>query len=164
MTLDQKGLFNMCPGCIVDGDFLLPNEIDSWNFQHMLHFWFREASQNLSSFRQLFFHSFQGGDQRKNVEKPMYSFGNFSAFFLWSNFIHYDSLNPWGLEVIQIFKTGRSFWIIAVFFHLFFLRFFVPGQTHSCLIVYTYRTRAIITRGLYIFLPHFSVQFIIKRG
>ena len=39
---------------------------------------FREASQNLSLFRQLFFHSFQGGDQRKNAEEPMYSFGNFS--------------------------------------------------------------------------------------
>jgi hypothetical protein len=25
----QKGLFNCCPGCIVDGDFCLPNEIDS---------------------------------------------------------------------------------------------------------------------------------------
>jgi hypothetical protein len=31
----QKGLFNMYPRCIVDGDFLLPNEIDSWNFQHI---------------------------------------------------------------------------------------------------------------------------------
>ena len=40
-----KGLFNLAPGCIVDGDFCLPNEIDSWNFQHMLLFWFHEASQ-----------------------------------------------------------------------------------------------------------------------
>ena len=31
--LGQKDLFNMSTGCIVDGDFLLPNEIDSWNFQ-----------------------------------------------------------------------------------------------------------------------------------
>ena len=26
---DQKGLFNLVLACIVDGDFLLPNEIDS---------------------------------------------------------------------------------------------------------------------------------------
>ena len=51
----QKGLFNLAQACIVDGDFWVPNEIDSWNFQHMLLFWFREASQNLSLFRQLFF-------------------------------------------------------------------------------------------------------------
>ena len=25
----QKGLFNCCPGCIMDGDFCLPKEIDS---------------------------------------------------------------------------------------------------------------------------------------
>ena len=36
-------------------DFWVPNEIDYWNYQHMLLFWFREASQNLSLFRQLFF-------------------------------------------------------------------------------------------------------------
>ena len=27
-SLFQKGLFNIYPGCIVDGDFLLSNEID----------------------------------------------------------------------------------------------------------------------------------------
>ena len=32
----QKGLLKFSPDCIVDGDFLLPNEIDSWNFQQML--------------------------------------------------------------------------------------------------------------------------------
>ena len=32
-------------------DFWVPHEIDSWNFQHMLDYWFFEASQNLSSFR-----------------------------------------------------------------------------------------------------------------
>ena len=62
-----------------DGDFLLLNEIDSWNFQQMLDLGFSETSQNFSSFRQLFFYSFQG----KKTQKPMYSFGNFSAFFLW---------------------------------------------------------------------------------
>ena len=36
-------------------DFWVPHEIDSWNFQHMLDLWFSEASQNLSSFRQLLF-------------------------------------------------------------------------------------------------------------
>ena len=61
----QKGLFNLTPACIVDGDFWVPNEIDSLNFQHMLLFWLREASQNLSLSRQLFFHSFQGGTKGK---------------------------------------------------------------------------------------------------
>ena len=65
---DQKGLFNFSPGCIVDGDFYLPNEIGSWNFQHMLLFWFRVASQNLSLFRQLFFHSFQGVTKGKMLK------------------------------------------------------------------------------------------------
>ena len=32
-------------------DFWIPNEIDSLNFQHILLFWFCEASQNLSLFR-----------------------------------------------------------------------------------------------------------------
>ena len=49
-----KGLFNFVPAYIVDGDFLLPHEIDSWNFQHMLDFRFSEASQNLGLFRQNF--------------------------------------------------------------------------------------------------------------
>ena len=61
-------MFNFSPYCIVDGDFILPNEIDNWNFQHMLLFWFREASQNLSLFRQLFFHSFQGGTKGKMLK------------------------------------------------------------------------------------------------
>ena len=76
---EEKDLFNMSPGCIVDGDFLLPNEIDSWNFQHMLHFWFRDASQNLSSFRQLFFHS---GPKEKcwKIAKTIHWF--FSTFHL----------------------------------------------------------------------------------
>ena len=76
----KKGLFNFSPGCIVDGDFCLPNEIDSWNFQHMLLFWFREASQNLSLFRQLFFHSFQEGTKGKMLKKwqnyTLVSFGS----------------------------------------------------------------------------------------
>ena len=46
-------------------DFWVPNEIDRLNFQHMLLFWFPEASQNFSLFRQLFFHSFQGGPKEK---------------------------------------------------------------------------------------------------
>ena len=33
----QKGLFNIWPRCIVDGYLLLRNEMDSWNFQHILH-------------------------------------------------------------------------------------------------------------------------------
>ena len=89
----QKGLFNLAQACIVDGDFWVPNEIDSWNFQHMLLFWFRKASQNLSLFRQLFFHSFQGGTKGKmlkNCQNYTLVFGNFSAFFLWSPLENYE--------------------------------------------------------------------------
>ena len=49
-------------------DFWVPHEIESWNFQHMLDLWFSEASQNLSSFRQLFFHSFQRGTKGKKLK------------------------------------------------------------------------------------------------
>ena len=34
--------------------FWVPNEIDSWNFQHMLHLRFCEVSQKLISFRHFF--------------------------------------------------------------------------------------------------------------
>ena len=51
-------------------DFWVPHEIESWNFQHMLDLWFSEASQNLSSFRQLLFSLFHGGDQREKSENP----------------------------------------------------------------------------------------------
>ena len=54
-------------------------EIDSWNFQQMLDLGFCETSQNFSSFRQLFFLSFQGGTKGKNSKT---SFSNFSAFSL----------------------------------------------------------------------------------
>ena len=40
----QKGLFNFCPACIVDGDFLLSNEIYSY-FQQMLDLGFSETSK-----------------------------------------------------------------------------------------------------------------------
>ena len=75
-----KGLFNLAQACIVDGDFWVPNEIDSWNFQHMLLFWFREASQNLSLFRQLFFHSFQGGTKGKMLKNQCIVMAIFQHF------------------------------------------------------------------------------------
>ena len=51
-------------------DFWVPHEKDNWNFQHMLDLRFFEASKNLSSFRQLLFSLFHGGDQRKKSENP----------------------------------------------------------------------------------------------
>ena len=72
-----EGLFNLAQACIVDGDFWVPIEIDSWDFQHMLLFWFREASQNLSLFRQLFFHGFQGGTKGKMLKNCH----NYTLFF-----------------------------------------------------------------------------------
>merc|ERR1712051_678438 len=43
--------------------------------------------------KNFFFHSFQGGTKGKmlkNCQTPMYSFGNFSAFFLWSPLGNYE--------------------------------------------------------------------------
>ena len=38
-SIFQMGLFNKCQDCIVDGDFCLPNEVDSWkissNFERL---------------------------------------------------------------------------------------------------------------------------------
>ena len=63
-----KGLIIVGPVLIAPVPFWVPSEIDSWNFQHVLLFWFCEASQNLSLFRQLFFHSFQGGTKGKRLK------------------------------------------------------------------------------------------------
>ena len=56
-------------------------EIDCWNFQQMLDLGFSETSQNFSSFRQLF----SKGGPKEKTQKPTYSFGNCSEFFLWSS-------------------------------------------------------------------------------
>ena len=78
--IGQKGLFNICPRCIVNGDFLLPNKIDIfsicfiYDFVKPLKFWAHLGN--------IF--------QRKNAEKPMYSFGNLSVFFLWSQLGNYE--------------------------------------------------------------------------
>ena len=55
-------------------------ELEYWNFQHMLDLWFREASQNLSSFRQLFFHSFQGGTKGKMLKNQCIVLAIFQHF------------------------------------------------------------------------------------
>ena len=54
--------------------FWVPNEIKSCNFQHIPHLWFCEASQNLSSFRQLFFQ----GKMLKNCQNSTLVFQHFS--------------------------------------------------------------------------------------
>ena len=68
----------MAPGSGILADFWVPHEIDSWNFQQMLDLWFSEASQNLSSFRQLLFSLFHRGDQREKFKK---SLGRHFEFF-----------------------------------------------------------------------------------
>ena len=98
--------------------FWVPNEIKSWNFQHMLHLWFREASQNLSSFRQLFFHSFKGGTKGKILKNfQNYVYIGFSAFFLWSP--------PWKLwkksclNELKLWEASRNYkWSIYWKFQL----------------------------------------------
>ena len=75
-----KGLIILPTAGGVLADFWVPNEIDSLNFQHMLLFWFREASQNLSLFRQLFFHSFQGGTKGKMLKNQCIVMAIFQHF------------------------------------------------------------------------------------
>ena len=55
-------------------------KIELWNFQDKLDLWFREASQNLSSFRQLFFHSFQGGTKGKMLKNQCIVLAIFQHF------------------------------------------------------------------------------------
>ena len=52
--------------------------IDNLNFQQMLNLRFSEISQYFSSFRQPFF-IVSKGELKEKTQKPMYSFGNFSA-------------------------------------------------------------------------------------
>ena len=56
-------------------------EIESWNFQQMLDLRFSETSQNFSSFRQLFFHSFQGGTKGKKLKNQCKVSAIFQHFF-----------------------------------------------------------------------------------
>ena len=62
-------------------DFWVPNEIDSWNFHHMLDLWFCEAFQNLSSFRQLNISLFQGNLQ-KNKQWIVFEFFPFGPTYV----------------------------------------------------------------------------------
>ena len=60
-----KGQDHLGPRLGILADFWVLHEIDSWNFQYL---WFSEASQNLSSFRQLLFslfHCFKGKNSKK---------------------------------------------------------------------------------------------------
>ena len=77
----QKGLIILHTAGGVLADFWVPNEIDSLNFQHMLLFWLNEASQNFSLFRQLFFHSFQGGTKGKMLKNQCRVMAIFQHFY-----------------------------------------------------------------------------------
>ena len=77
---NHKGLIILPTAGGILADFWVPNEIDTWNFQHMLLFWFREASQNLSLFRQLSFHSFQGETKGKMLKNQCIFMANFQHF------------------------------------------------------------------------------------
>ena len=50
------------------------------HFQQMLDLWFSETSQIFSSFRQLFFHSFQGGPKEKTQKPKKAAHRAFCAF------------------------------------------------------------------------------------
>ena len=87
-------------------------ELEYWNFQHMLDLWFREASQNLSSYRQLFFHSFQGGNKGKmlkNCQNYTLVFRDGGNYFI---FILFYSEKQW---VNPFILLGNSFILIFLF-------------------------------------------------
>ena len=74
-----KGLFNFSPDCIVDGDFLLPNEIDSWNFQQMLDLGDSELKPHkISTF---FFIISKGVPKRKKLKNKRIVLAIFQHFF-----------------------------------------------------------------------------------
>ena len=73
-------MFNFSPDCIVDGDFLLSNEIDRWKFQQMLELEFRVTSQNFSFFSQLFFLVSKGGPKKKCWKTIHWSLAIFQHF------------------------------------------------------------------------------------
>ena len=62
---NKKGLIILPTAGGVLADFWVPNEIDSLNFQHMLLFWFREASQNLKYLDNFFVIVSKGGPKEK---------------------------------------------------------------------------------------------------
>jgi hypothetical protein len=56
-----------------------------------------------------FFHSFQGGTKRKKPQKPMYSFGNFSAFLLWFPLGNYEKKScPKELKFCEVSENLKS--------------------------------------------------------
>ena len=65
-----KGLAQLHPGCGLYTEFLTSQQDRQLKyFQHILDLRFSEASQNLSSFRQLLFHCFIGGTKGTNSKK-----------------------------------------------------------------------------------------------
>ena len=93
-------------------------EIAYWNFQHMLHLWFREASQNLSSFRQLFFIVSKGGPKEKcwKIAKTIHCF--FSIFPLVLPLGNYEKKSC--LNELKFWEASRNQkWSICWKFQLF---------------------------------------------
>ena len=108
-----------------------------WNFQDKLLLWFHEASQNLSLFRQLFFHGFQWGTKGKMLKKKQcivlaifhhFSFGpplKVSIFYLekWGIESHsgihiWESCSPFYGKFVIIYQRRippKKFWILKIF-------------------------------------------------
>ena len=68
--IHQKDQIILATGRGILADFWVPHYIESFNFQNLLVFGFPETSQNLISFRQLLFSSFQRGDPFEKSENP----------------------------------------------------------------------------------------------
>ena len=81
-------------------------KIEYWNFQDKLLLWFREASQNLSLFRQLFFHGFQWGTKGKMLKNCQNYTLFFSAFFLWSPIGNHEKKSC--LNKLKFWEASRN--------------------------------------------------------
>ena len=79
MVQKDQIIFPTGRGILADSWVL--HDIESCNFQNLLDLWFREASQNLSSFRQFFFIvSEQGGTKGKKLKNQCIVLGIFQHF------------------------------------------------------------------------------------
>ena len=81
-------------------------KIEYWNFQDKLLLWFREASQNLSLFTQLFFYGFQWGTKGKMLKNCQSCTLFFSVFFLWSPIGNHEKKSC--LNKLKFWEASRN--------------------------------------------------------
>ena len=113
----------------------------------MLRLWFREASQNLSSFGQLFFYSFQGGTKGKMLKNQCIVLAIFQHF----SFMLKTSMS-WKSVWIYL-KSQNKFWNVKIWFKsenkLFCLKIYFkcgPRRVVQCACIQPYHVINLNTR------------------